>query len=589
MARPQSSTGFSPARYHHQLKGIFKALEQQKKPWSNKLLTGVLKQYPKDGAGYFSKAQLIAGYREMAGKDGLKEFDKDFEAALKMKPVRTISGVTPVTVLTKPFPCPGKCIFCPSDIRMPKSYLPDEPGAQRAEKNHFDPYLQAYSRLEAFKAMGHDIQKVELLVLGGTWSFYPLPYKLWFISRLFQALNDFGEEKDNRSKSLPSITTEGLKKDPIGGSYNQRVTKAYLKQELEKREQKREVAEFSDLYREQKRNETAKVRCVGLVLETRPDYIDEEEVVLLRRLGCTKTQIGLQSLDDMVLEMNSRGHDVAASRRALALLRQAGFKIHAHIMPNLYGSTVKKDKTGYRQLFRDPDFKPDELKIYPCSLIDGTGLMEKFQKGEWRPYSYEELLEVLTDAMDNTPVYCRLTRVVRDIPGTDIVAGNKLTNFRQIAEKKLQEQGLKPKDIRGREIKNVTVSKDRLQLKFHAYRTSVSTEYFLEWATEENQIAGFLRLSLPLRKPFIDELSGCAIIREVHVYGSALGIGKRDKGAAQHLGLGAKLIKEAEKLSLLAGFSKLAVISAVGTREYYRKQGFLDGELYQIKPIVNDE
>jgi elongator complex protein 3 len=326
---------------------------------------------------------------------------------------------------------------------------------------------------------------------------------------------------------------------------------------------------------------------VGLVVETRPDHISAEEVLRIRRLGCTKVQIGFQSLNDTVLRLNRRGHTVAATRRAVGLLRQAGFKIHAHWMPNLYGSAPDLDIADYARMFSEPDFHPDELKIYPCSLIESAELMQRYQDGSWQPYTHAELLKVLVGAFERTPEYCRLTRVIRDIPSTDIVVGNQLTNFRQIVEDELRQQGTRSGDIRQREIGQQEVATAALHLDTVQYTTSVSDEIFLQYITAERHIAGFLRLSLPKPDlaPLHPDLNGAAMIREVHVYGQALGIGASAEGKAQHLGLGKQLIEHAVALARERGFRYLAVISAIGTREYYRKRGFEDRVLYQVREL----
>ncbi len=418
-----------------------------------------------DGSRIFSRDELIRAYREFAGADGLPPLDASVLERLQMKPIRTSSGVTPVTVLTKPFPCPGECIFCPNDVRMPKSYLSDEPGAQRAEQNSFDPYLQTLSRLTAYYNTGHPTDKIEVIVLGGTWSFYPETYQIWFIKRIFDALHDFGAGV-NRSAEVEAALRTGSQLHPerntvnvtIAGesladarvqNYNQVVQAVYSEEMRRSRELSLadhdhspldEYATWEELEAAHVFNETAPCRCVGLVIETRPDHISVEEVLRVRRLGCTKVQIGFQSLNDEVLRLNRRGHTVAATRRAVKLLRQAGFKIHAHWMPNLYGSSPEQDIEDYAKLFADPDFRPDELKIYPCSLIESAELMQKYRDGSWRAYSHEELLDVLVECFRLTPEYCRLTRVIRDIPGTDIVTGNRMTNFRQIVEAELATQ-----------------------------------------------------------------------------------------------------------------------------------------------------
>ena len=348
-----------------------------------------------------------------------------------------------------------------------------------------------------------------------------------------------------------------------------------------------EYATWAELEAVQRENEMASCRSVGLVIETRPDHISEDEVRRVRRLGCTKVQIGFQSLNDHVLALNKRGHDVAATRRAVKLLRKAGFKIHAHWMPNLYGSSPEADLIDFTKLFGDPDFRPDELKIYPCSLIESAELMQQYEAGDWRPYTHEELLGLLVDCFKRTPEYCRLTRVIRDIPGTDIVDGNKVTNFRQLVEREMARQGAKSADIRAREIRKKAVGGGDLRLDSHRYASSIGDEVFLQFITEERDIAGFLRLSLPAaaEAPLLEELRGCAMIREVHVYGLALGIGSAVAGRAQHAGLGTRLIEKAAEIAAHHGYARLAVISAIGTRDYYRKRGFADGALYQMRDL----
>lgn len=578
--------------------------------YSPKFIDEVLKANPKDGTGLFRRATLIAAYREYAGEHGLPPYNEQVLAGLRLKPVRTSSGVTPVTVLTKPFPCPGKCVFCPNDVRMPKSYLSDEPGAQRAEANSFDPYLQTYARLSAYRDIGHPTDKIEVIILGGTWSFYPETFQIWFIKRIFDAMHDFGKGMNRmpeveaalreRSQLHPqnNITNVTISGNLMQQSYNQAVQTVYQQEMLRSREQAQaiyqgeierspvtEFAIWEELEEAHRENETAACRCVGLVIETRPDHISEEEVLRVRRLGATKVQIGFQSLNDEVLTLNKRGHDVAATRRAVKLLRQAGFKIHAHWMPNLYGSSPEEDVEDYRRMFEEGDFRPDELKVYPCSLIESAELMQYYEQGLWEPYSYDELLYVLVNCFELTPEYCRLTRVIRDISSTDIVTGNKLTNFRQIAEQELRAQGRSSGDIRLREIRQRKVSADELHLDEVWYSSSSSQEVFLQYITADRHIAAFLRLSLPTETPITDELAGAAMIREVHVYGQSLNLGQAASGRAQHLGLGTQLIERAVEIAAEHGYQRLAVISAIGTREYYRKRDFHDGHLYQHREL----
>ena len=284
-----------------------------------------------------------------------------------------------------------------------------------------------------------------------------------------------------------------------------------------------------------------------------------------------------------MLRINRRGHTVEMTRRAIKLLRQAGFKIHAHWMPNLYGSSPDADIADYQRVFADPDVRPDELKVYPCSLIESAELMQVYEAGLWQPYTNEELLRVLMACFQHTPEYCRLTRVVRDIPGTDIVAGDMMTNFRQVVEQELKHRGLPSPNIRAREVKGRAISPDALHLDGLWYDTGIGEEVFLQYITDNRRIAGFLRLSLPNIPPIMEELANAAMIREVHVYGPALSLGEESPGKAQHSGLGTQLIERAAEIAAEHGYERLAVISSVGTREYYRKRGFEDGQLYQSR------
>ncbi len=534
----------------------------------------------------YSKSEIVVGYQKLLESGGLQlstTEEAQFYKNIQMKKIRTLSGVTPVTVLTKPYPCPGKCIFCPNDVRMPKSYLSDEPGAQRALSNKFDPYLQTFNRLVAFKNTGHPTDKLELLILGGTWSSYPTTYQIWFVKRCFDAMNDFETRYDTKTLTpdlaLPfdEAKLEDISGEHMAKSYNQVISSAT--QEMHSL-LKSESATWEELFEVHTQNEKSQTKCIGLVIETRPDEINEEEVIKIRRLGATRVQIGIQSLDDNVLSLNKRGHDVAKTEQSINLLRQAGFKILAHWMPNLYGSDPQKDKDDFIRLFENTSIKPDELKIYPCSLIDSAELMKYYKNGLWKPYTENELLDVISFVLENTPRYCRLNRVIRDIPSPDIVVGNKKTNFRQLAEK--NASAILLKDIRAREIKDKTISRENLELKFTIYQTLVSEEYFLEFVDSDDFIAGFLRLSLPKVPNFIDELKDCAIIREIHVYGQSIEIGKKTQNSSQHHGLGTELINKAKELAKDHNFEKLAVISSVGTRAYYAKRGFETQGLYQV-------
>ena len=491
-------------------------------------LTRILRQHPLPGGGLFSKSQLLKGYTQLCAREGQPP-DPELVRRLRVKPTRTISGVAPVTVLTEPFPCPGECVFCPEVEQMPKSYLPDEPGAMRAANHGFDPYDQTASRVAVMAELGHNVDKVELLILGGTWSCYPEEYQEWFVRRCLDALNE---------------------------------------------------AEALTLEEAQRRNESAPRRNVGLVVETRPDRITPEEVRRLRWLGVTKVQLGVQSLDDSILALNRRGHTVAETRRAMRTLRLAGFKTAVHWMPNLLGATSEGDLEDFRRLWDDPALRPDELKIYPTALLPDTELYEHWQRGAYQPYDEGTLVELLARCKTLIPPYCRVNRLMRDIPSPNIVAGVKKTNLRQIVQRHMAQEGLVCRCIRCREIRGETVDAETLKLERLVYETDATRECLLSTVTPDDRLAGFLRLSLPQAEPPIVELSGCAVIREVHVYGPALELGARREGTAQHAGLGSRLIEEARRIAGQEGYDRLAVIAAVGTRPYYRERGFEQGKLY---------
>lgn len=538
---------FDAQQYRNDLAAIFAAIRVNP-DWDHHSLTRILAQHPRDSKGYFSKIELITGYRQLVAL-GEMPFERLLLRRLQMKPIRTSSGVAPVTVLTEPAGCPGRCIFCPDAEGMPKSYLPNEPGARRAAQCGFDPFRQVHTRLVTLNAMGHTADKVELLILGGTWSAYPRRYREWFVKRCLDAMNCGDGGKD--------------------------------------------APESLDLAEAQSRNESARHRNVGLVIETRPDWITPHEVRHMRYLGVTKVQLGVQSLEDRILALNRREHDVEAVRRAVRCLRVAGFKLHLHWMPNLYGATLESDQEDFARLWADPALQPDELKIYPCSIIEGTELCRIWRAGGYAPYAEEDLIRLVAECKATIPPFCRVSRVFRDIPADDIVAGSKSSNLRQRIHRYMAQHGQTCHCIRCREIRGAEVSGEEMRLVVHAYNTDVSHEQFLSYETPAGMLAGFLRLLLPRleggRRPeateiwdVLPEIAGAAMIRELHVYGPALGLGKDSLGEAQHTGLGRRLLDEAKQRAHAAGFERLAVISAIGTRRYYENLGFERSGLYMI-------
>lgn len=577
---------FDPEAHEEQLVAIVAELSARSSV-DDRGLQKILARHPKSPGRLFSKSELIRGVRHFGPRHRWDE--PAIVARLRLKPVRSHSGVAPVTVLTKPFPCPGRCVFCPNDVRMPKSYLSMEPGAQRAAQNQFDPYAQTATRLRAFHLNGHAVDKIELIVLGGTWTFHPEGYRIWFVKRCFDAMNDFVPEERDRPE--PRVEPNGYEALPerVDGrdpqlSYN-RLVRAFDRSRTARQGRGAESASWPELEAAHLRNEDASARCVGLSLETRPDEIDARSVVELRRLGATKIQIGLQSLDDEILARNQRGHDVDCSRRAVALLRAAGFKVQAHWMANLLGATPEADRADFDRLFSEPDFRPDELKLYPNSLIESAELMRFWESGDWRPYDDEELLSVVTHGLERTPRHCRLSRVIRDIPGHDIVVGNRQSNFRERAEAELSRRGRAAVDIRAREVRRQTPVAGGLRIVSTVYGTSVGEERFIEAVDEGDRIAGFCRLSLPDGRvpPPRPELRGAALVRELHVYGPAAPLGSKDATVTQHAGLGARLLAEAERQAGAAGYHRVAVISAVGTRRYYEARGYRPQGLYHLK------
>lgn len=506
-----------------------------------------LRKHPLEDGGYLGKYVLVAAYHQMVDAGELRADPRLLER-LRMKPVRTLSGVTTVTVLTKPYPCPGKCIFCPTDVRMPKSYLPDEPGAMRALEHDFDPYTQVKSRIQALENLGHPSDKIELLILGGTWSSYRRDYQEWFIQRCFDAMN----EEPNPSMS-PFPFREG---------------------------------ENEGLGQAQTLNETAPHRNVGLVIETRPDEITPDEIRWLRYLGVTKVQMGAQSLDDRILEMNKRGHDVECTRKAVSLLRAAGFKIVLHWMPNLHGATPESDREDFARLWQG--FCPDEIKIYPNQLLANAELYEYWQRGEFHPYTTEQLIDLIADIKPTVPRYCRINRVIRDIPSTNVVDGNRRTSLRQDIFKEMDRRGTHCECVRCREVRGKPVDASLLKLNDLVYQADKAEEHFISYVTPDDKLAGFIRLSLPSKdspQTKLTDLDNAALIREVHVYGQSLPVGAEKEGAAQHAGLGTRLLEEADAIAKAHGFKNMAVISAVGTRKYYLERGFERGELYLIKKL----
>lgn len=454
------------------------------------------------------------------------------------KPSKTLAGVTPIAVMCKPKKCKhGTCLYCPS-LNVPQSYTPKSPPVLRAERLKYDACEQIKSRLKAFKVMNHPTSKIEIIIMGGNFLEYPTKYQENFIKKIYNALNG-------------------------------RVSKT--------------------LEEAKKRNERAKHRCVALCIETRPDSCNEKNIKKILRWGATRVELGVQCLDDKIYKFVKRGHGVKEVIEASKLLKDNGFKVGYHMMLGLPGTNPKKDLQMFKQLFKNPDFKPDQLKIYPCQVICGAELVRLFKKGKYHPYSKEDIQELIIKIMKIIPNYCRVMRVMREIPPEFLVAGVKRIDLRKDIEVELKKWAGGKKqinEIRFREIgfaiRDLEKGKkidDKLRLKISKYKSSKGNEYFLEFVNKNNILFGLCRLR-------INKKEKNAIIRELHVYGQALKIGERGKDFGQHKGLGKELIKKAEEIVKKQKLNNLKIISGVGVRQYYKKLGYrLDDDGYMEKKL----
>ncbi len=514
--------------------------------------------------------QLLIAYQNLLEKKSIVP-DTQMEFFLRKANVRTLSGVAIITSLVKPYTCPGKCIYCPTEFRMPKSYIATEPAAARALQLDFSPYEQMKRRIEMLERNGHPTDKIEYILKGGTWNAYPLKYQYWFILESFKACNDF-DRKNPRGETKEEYWND----KPL--------------EELQKA-----------VDEEQTQNETAGHRIIGLTLETRPDAITAKTIHHMRLQGCTRIELGLQATDDKILELIKRGHTVQQFRDAIYLLREAGFKVDLHFMPDLPGSSPEHDVEMYKEIFTDPGLRPDMIKIYPNTVIKSAELYQWFLDGRYKSYGDEGLFRALFEMKLATPRYCRISRLIRDIPATEIENGNIITNLREMLEYELKKQGLHCKCLRCREIyrqKDNINQDEEPQIFVDTYETIGGTEYFISMEDKtRTAVYGFLRLRIPHSensansinlenlKKLMPELERCAFIRELHVYGQMIEIGKTNIIGSQHKGYGKKLMAEAEKIAHEKGFNSLAVISGVGVRGYYEKLGYTKEGTYMIKKI----
>lgn len=499
-----------------------------------------------------TNADMRDRYNQLVAQKKIKP-SKAFEKILLSRAIRTQSGVAVVAVLTKSYPCPGKCIYCPSEKDMPKSYLSNEPAVMRAIDSQFDPYLQVQNRLRSLEINGHSTDKIELIVMGGTFSYLPKDYQKKFITECFIAANDYPKRSSKNNKQGTKIS-------------------------------KTQTADEKLLF-QQKRNEQAKHRIIGLTLETRPDYINEEEIRNFRNLGCTRVELGVQSIFDDVLGLNKRGHLAGETIKATKMLKEAGFKINYHMMPGLPGSTSKRDFEMFKALFKGPYFQPDMLKIYPTVVLKDSVLYNMWKKGQYKPLD-DKTFEKLVLKIKNEVItpYVRIARLVRDVPTPSIIAGPIVSNLRQIIAHKSHCPC-----IRCREVREEYEIKEEIILDRIDYSASDGKEVFLQYVSpDKKKLFALLRLRISndSHSHFLPVLKNAALIREVHTYGKLAKIDTKDKTSPQHIGLGKKLLIEAERIAKEEfGLNKIVVISGVGVRGYYRKNGYRLQETYMSKNL----
>ncbi len=489
---------------------------------------------------------------------------------IQTKPVRTISGVHVIAIMTKPIECPhvksgiGPCIMCPGGLDsyfgdMPQSYTGREPATMRGIRNKYDSYLQVMNRLEQYIVMGVIPDKVELILMGGTFPSFDKKYQEEFVKYAFKAMNDFSKLFFKKGK-LDFLKFKKVFLLPGRVDDKERI------KEIQKRLLK--IKGKCELEKEQKKNEKVKIRCVGLTIETRPDYAGEKEAKEMLRLGATRVEVGVQSVYDDVLKFMCRGHDTKDNKEAFKILKNYGFKINVHYM---IGFKDKKDEIeGLKKLFLDEEYRPDMLKIYPAMVMRGTKLYDLWRNKKYNTIKTKDAIEIISEFKRNVPDYVRIMRVQRDIPTSLAIDGVDRNNLRQYVKRHMDEQGLKCKCIRCREIRNEKIINPKL--KVLEYDASNGREYFISFE-EKNKIIGFCRLRIFDNK---------ATIRELHVYAKAVEIGTKGKGV-QHRGFGKKLMKKAEEICRKNKIKKLNVISGVGVREYYRMLGYKKEGYYMVK------
>ncbi|NQU79457.1 tRNA uridine(34) 5-carboxymethylaminomethyl modification radical SAM/GNAT enzyme Elp3 [Candidatus Woesearchaeota archaeon] len=544
-----------------------------------------------------SKSQATKLKLKLCSKHKLKRVPTDIEIMLRAeeqnipslkrvlqtKPTRSISGVAVVAIMCKPHKCPhGRCTVCPGGLDsefgdVPQSYTGKEPATMRALRHDFDPYLQVFNRLEQYIVTGHMPDKIELIIMGGTFPSMDKRYQTGFVKYALKAMNDFSSmffrknnlnlQKFKEFFELPGPVGDEKRIDSI----TRRLKKVKLSD--------------SSLAHEQKRNESSNIKCVGMTVETRPDYGRTSNGIFALSLGATRVELGVESVFDDVLDKIDRGHDVQEIIDSSRELRDLGFKLNFHYMLGLPGSSEKKDIEGFKILFENPDFRPDMLKIYPCMVLKGTKLYDDWKRGSFKPLTTERAAEMIAEFKRTVPKYVRIMRIQRDIPTYQTEAGVDRTNLRQIVGNMCVQKGIRCRCIRCREIGRAKKI-GKISMTVKKYPAAHGTEFFISAEDVKNDvIIGFCRMRFPSQQLVKEITSSSALIRELHVYGEAAAVGEQSSRKSQHKGYGQELLRKAEHIAKEHNKDKILIISGIGVRKYYRKLGYKKQGHYMVKHI----
>lgn len=609
---------------------------------------GKTRQVPKNADIYFAASE--------SDREKLKDL-------LSLKPVRTISGVAPIALMSEPYPCPhtmkgiGPCSYCPGGPgsvfgNVPQSYTGKEPSTRRAIRNNYDPYLIVFNRLEHYIAMGKIPDKAELIIQGGTFTFFPKAYQEYFVKYALKAMNDFSmlffdkegnldimkfkkffelprilSEEENRTKKIQqklayikNLDLNVLNKNLMAKEFNgiggvekdnqNKIKVSVQNQSLNfientnlnenpnilaikniQKKLKMEDNEALTLKQIQKENEGSFIRCVGLTIETKSDFGRLYHGNLMLEFGCTRVELGIQSIYDEVLSATNRGNSVADNIESIRILKDLGFKINCHYMPGLPNTTKEMDLKGLKELFENPDYRPDMLKIYPCMVMEGTKLYDDWKAGKFSPLTTKEAAEIIAEAKRHVPRWCRIMRVQRDIPTFATAGGVDRTNLRQYVKKICKERNIKCMCIRCREVgfrvrQNKKIDFGDIQTTIEEYDGSHGKEFFIAAEDLKNDaLIGFARLRFPSQFLREEITEASALIREIHVFSAAVQIGRKSDESFQHRGLGKSLLMKAEEIAKQNGKNKMVVLAGIGAKQYFAKLGYSYDGPYMSKII----